>query len=125
MIQLPSKSTHILQPLDVGCFGLLQKAYERYLREWLLQNPLAAIRKVDFLELLFHARADTYTVSTIQRAWKTSGCWPIDLNRARGIYCISELEIESSESANVVGALDTPLAIRRLAREVYRKGVIG
>ena len=27
MIQLPSKSTHVLQPLDVGCFALLQAAY--------------------------------------------------------------------------------------------------
>jgi len=27
MICLPSKSTHLLQPLDVGCFGILQKTY--------------------------------------------------------------------------------------------------
>lgn len=43
IIQLPSKSTHILQPLNVGCFALLQSAYERQLPEWLLQNPLSVI----------------------------------------------------------------------------------
>ena len=32
MIQLPSKSTHVLQPLDIGCFALLQAPYERNLR---------------------------------------------------------------------------------------------
>ena len=31
MICLPSKSTHLLQPLDVGCFGVLQTTYERNL----------------------------------------------------------------------------------------------
>ena len=28
MICLPSKSTHLLQPLDVSCFSSLQRAYE-------------------------------------------------------------------------------------------------
>lgn len=32
MICLPSKSTHLLQPLDVGCFGVLQTTYEKNLR---------------------------------------------------------------------------------------------
>lgn len=31
MICLPSKSTHLLQPLDVGCFGVLQTTYEKNL----------------------------------------------------------------------------------------------
>ena len=31
LICLPSKSTHVLQPLDVGCFGVLQTTYERNL----------------------------------------------------------------------------------------------
>ena len=68
MIQLPSKSTHILQPLDVGCFALLQAAYERHLRDWLLMNPLSVICKIDFLELLFNARTEDYSVDTIKKA---------------------------------------------------------
>ena len=32
MICLPSKSTHLLQPLDVGCFVVLQTTYEKNLR---------------------------------------------------------------------------------------------
>lgn len=31
MICLPSKSTHLLQPLDVGCFGVMQVTYEKNL----------------------------------------------------------------------------------------------
>ena len=68
LIQLPSKSTHILQPLEVGCFALLQTAYERQLSHWLLQNPFRVIRKVDFLEFLFNARIEVYTPSTVESA---------------------------------------------------------
>jgi len=39
MVCLPSKSTHLLQPLDVGCFGILQTTYERNLSAWLRKNP--------------------------------------------------------------------------------------
>ena len=83
LIQLPSKSTHILQPLDVGSFALLQAAYERHLSDWLLKNPLSVIRKVDFLDLLFSARTEVYTTSTVENAWKDSRCWPIDIERVR------------------------------------------
>ena len=85
MIQLPSKSTHILQPLDVGCFALLQSSYQRHLRDWLLMNPLSVICKIDCLELLYNARMEVYSVNTINKAWNASACWPVDLDRARGV----------------------------------------
>lgn len=74
VICLPSKSTHLLQPLDVGCFGILQKTYQKHLREWIHLNPLAALRKPDFLELLFPTRDKVYTVATITAAFRASGC---------------------------------------------------
>ena len=125
MIQLPSKSTHILQPLDVGCFALLQASYEWHLRDWLLKNPLSAIRKIDFLELLFNARTEVYSVDTIKKAWKASGCWPIDMDRARGVPQTQTSKV-SPKTAKADApktakeddrALDTPLLIRKLARE--------
>ena len=118
MIQLPSKSTHILQPLDVGCFALLQAAYERHLRDWLLMNPLSVIRKIDFLELLFNARTEVYSVDTIKKAWKASGCWPIDMDRARGVPQTQIGKVSpKTAKAEDDRALDTPLLIRKLARE--------
>ena len=122
MIQLPSKSTHILQPLDVGCFALLQAAYERRLSTWLLQNPLAVIRKVDFLDLLFSARKEVYTTKTVQNAWEASGCWPIDLDKARRVpeasRCNPEADSESETSIRALDdpLLDTPIRVRKLAR---------
>ena len=119
LIQLPSKSTHELQPLDVGCFALLQISYERQLRDWLLENPLSVIRKVDFLDLLFKARTETYTIDTVKNAWRASGCWPINLDKAHGVPDVSL----AAESEPAVRALDTPLLIRKLAREAEEQRV--
>lgn len=83
MIQLLSQSTHILQPLDVGCFALLQRSYEDHLR-WLNQDLMQPICKVNFLNLLFDVTTQVYTKDIIKSAWKSSSCYPIDLDRARG-----------------------------------------
>ena len=117
LIQLPSKSTHILQPLDVGCFALLQVAYERHLDEWLDQHPFGVIRKVDFLDLLFTARSEVYTVATVKKAWLASGCWPVDIDK---VVQPIESTAESATETNI-RALDTPLLLRKLARETQQK----
>ena len=93
VICLPSKSTHILQPLDVGCFGLLQRLYERNLGDWVIANPLGLVNKVPFLEILFKTRLEVYTTEIIQSAWKASYCWPIDIDlaRSRGMERIANL----------------------------------
>ena len=125
LIQLPSNSTHELQPLDVGCFALLQISYERQLRDYLLENPLSVIRKADFLELLFKARTETYTMNTVKNAWRASGSWPIDLNKPRRVPDVSAKLVEPAESAESLPAhaLDTLLLIRKLAPEAEEKMV--
>ena len=135
LIQLPSKSTHILQPLDVGCFALLQAAYERQLSDWLLKNPLSVIRKVDFLDLLFNARTEVYTITMVKNAWEASGCWPIDIERVRHGLTESAGQtaggrseslgltefVELAESAvETDRALDTPMRIRKIARDTQK-----
>ena len=80
MICLPSKSTRLLQPLDVGCFGILQMAYEKNLTIWLRNNPFSAMTKIAFLEILHVTRNQVYTEACITGAWKASHCWPIDRN---------------------------------------------
>ena len=59
------------------------------------------------------ARTETYTIDTVKNACRASGCWPIDLDKAHGVPDVSA---ELAESASV-RALDTPLLIRKLARE--------
>ena len=84
MICLPPHSTHLMQPLDVGCFGLMQRAYQRYLQSWFAANPTGLISKAVFHGLLTLTRQEVFTAEIILAAWKKSGCWPIDLDYARG-----------------------------------------
>ena len=110
MICLPSKSTHLLQPLDVGCFGPLQLTYARELSIWLQNNPLSVVNKVVFLEILQKTREKVYTVQTIQNAWKSARCWPIDPPRPL------QLEVPTAEFSNKIS--DTPALLRDLSRQV-------
>ena len=65
MICLPSKSTHILQPLDIRCFGLLQTTYDKNLSACFRQNPLLVIFKAAFLDILQQTRIQVYSIDLI------------------------------------------------------------
>ena len=120
VICLPSKSTHLLQPLDVGCFGVLQTTYEKNLSSWLRANPLSVISKPSFLEILHKTRGEVYTESCIVGAWRKSRCWPID----RNFLTQSGLILPDHVLDNTnIRALDTPSRLHSLshvAEEVMR-----
>ena len=78
MICRSFKSTHLLQPLDVGCFGVLQTTYEKNLSAWLRENPLSVISKPSFLQILNKTQSEVYTTECITGAWPKSRCWPIN-----------------------------------------------
>ena len=115
-ICLPSKSTHLLQPLDVACFGVLQSVFERNLSTWLRQNLLLAFSKPAFLDILQATRDEVYTMYCLLGAWRKSRRWPID----------RELILPpcnaSDTSTNNIPVLDTPSRLRALSQLV--EGVI-
>lgn len=108
IICLPSKSTHVLQALDVGCFGTLQTTYERNLNAWLRRNPLSVITKPSFLQILSKTRMEVYTIECITGVWHKFGCWPITRS-------FTPEDTSSNVSDNVLDsilALDTPSRLR-------------
>jgi len=111
IICLPSKSTHLLQPLDVGCFSLLQTTYERNLSIWLRYNPLSAISKVDFLNILQQTREQVFTIEIIQSAWRASRCWPLNCHNIQPLAPAPAVSAAAAVS-------DTPARLRQLSREV-------
>jgi len=46
---LPAHSTHLLQPLDVGLFGPLQRYYSNGLDTWMRKGIQGNFTKADFL----------------------------------------------------------------------------
>ncbi|RPB16717.1 hypothetical protein P167DRAFT_480848, partial [Morchella conica CCBAS932] len=70
-------STHILQPLDVGLFGPLQRHYTNALDDW-AQNGNTGIHKGTFFPLLMQARTFTHTPKNILSAFKATGIYPLN-----------------------------------------------
>lgn len=68
---LPSHTSHVLQPLDVGVFSPLKKYYRQEISK--LRSP---ITKNNFPNLLALARQKAFSVSNIQSGFRASGIYP-------------------------------------------------
>jgi hypothetical protein len=72
---MPAHSSHILQPLDVGCFGPLKKAYGRQ-----IENKIKAgtthITKEDFFSAFLAAFQQAITEKNIQGGFRGAGIIP-------------------------------------------------
>jgi hypothetical protein len=74
---IPAHSTHLMQPLDVGMFGPLSRAYSEALETKQSSLPLAAaISKGDFWRLFEQAYKAAFTSANIRSAFAASGIYP-------------------------------------------------
>ena len=85
---MPAHSSHILQPLDVGCFGPLKKAYGRQIED-LIKASITHITKEDFLPAFYAAFYDSITKANIQGGFRGAGIVPFDPEKV-----ISTLELK-------------------------------
>jgi hypothetical protein len=74
---MPPHASHLLQPLDVGCFSPLKTAYSKQI-EHLVKNKIHHITKVEFLPAFKQAFDQAFTLSNIQGAFRGSGIFPFD-----------------------------------------------
>ena len=72
---MPPHSSHILQPLDVGCFGPLKKAYGRQI-ENKIQVGIIYITKEDFFPAFSIAFQEAMTEKNIQGGFRGSRLIP-------------------------------------------------
>jgi hypothetical protein len=72
---MPAHSSHILQPLDVGCFGPLKKAYGRQIED-MMRAHIIHITKDDFLPAFRVAHFAAMTKSNIQGGFRGAGLLP-------------------------------------------------
>lgn len=77
---MPPHSSHLLQPLDIGCFAVLKRSYSR-----LVENQARAgynhIDKLDFLAAYPQARTEAFKPETIQNSFAAAGLVPINADR--------------------------------------------
>ncbi|KAJ3455983.1 hypothetical protein MRS44_017465 [Fusarium solani] len=74
---MPPHSSHLLQPLDVGCFSLLKKAYGREI-EHLIRCSITHVSKTEFFPAFYTAHQATMTERNIRSAFRGAGLVPLD-----------------------------------------------
>lgn len=70
-------STHVLQGLDVACFGAFKTHYTRTIASYQRRTGCSITKDV-FLELIKEPFERAFTQSTITAAFRTTGLEPID-----------------------------------------------
>jgi hypothetical protein len=76
-ICMPPHSSHLLQPLDVGCFSPMKKAYGRQAED-LMRNKITHITKLEFLPCFKGTFDATITKDNIQGGFRGAGLVPFD-----------------------------------------------
>jgi hypothetical protein len=77
---MPAHSSHILQPLDVGCFSPLKQAYGQQIEE-MMRAQITHISKDDFFPAFHAAFNIAMTESNIQGGFRGAGLFPFDPER--------------------------------------------
>jgi hypothetical protein len=77
---MPPHSSHILQPLNVGCFAALKKAYGSLVSD-LMRLGINHIDKAEFLGCLESARLKAYSLSNIHSSFAATGIVPFEPDR--------------------------------------------
>jgi hypothetical protein len=79
-ICMPPHLSHLLQPLNIGCFAPLKKAYRRQAKN-LMRNQITHITKVKFLPCFKAAYNAVITPSNIQGGFQGAGLVPFNLQQ--------------------------------------------
>jgi hypothetical protein len=76
-LSMPPHSSHLLQPLDIGCFGPLKIAYGKQI-EGLMRAHITHITKEDFFPAFYVAHQSAITEQNIQGGFRGAGLIPFD-----------------------------------------------
>ena len=79
-ICMPPHSSHLLQPLDIGCFAVVKRSYGR-LVEMQMRTRINHIDKHDFLEAYPSARIEAFKSETIKNSFSAAGLIPFSPDR--------------------------------------------
>jgi hypothetical protein len=85
---MPAHASHLLQPLDVGCFGPLRKAYGRE-TERLIGCSINQSTKIEFFPAFHAAHRAAITESNIKGGFRGAGLAPFNPENV-----ISKLDVQ-------------------------------
>jgi hypothetical protein len=81
LLFLPAHTSHVLQPLDLGCFSSLKAAYRRQVGEHMALTDETRVGKARFLKFYANARQIGLSKANIQSGWRATGLYPRNVNK--------------------------------------------
>lgn len=75
---LPAHTSHVLQPLDVACFGPLQRIYNNACHKFLRENPATKITRFNVAALASNAYNKALSNNNLRAAFQKTGIFPFD-----------------------------------------------
>ena len=84
LLFIPAHTSHVLQPLDLGCFSSLKVAYRRFVGEYEAQTDASKLGKAKFLEFYAEARKISLREQCIRSGWKATGLYPKNVKKPLG-----------------------------------------
>jgi hypothetical protein len=82
IVEFPSHQTHLIQPLDVGCF----RTWKHY-QQCALMNAIRSFEAEYLIQSFFRdlpqIREKTFTKSTIKHSFRNSGMWPMSFKQVK------------------------------------------
>lgn len=79
-ICMPAHSSHLLQPLDVGCFAVLKRTYGRLVEDK-MRLGINHIDKLDFLSAYPQVRKEAFKMDSIKNGFMATGLVPYNPER--------------------------------------------
>jgi hypothetical protein len=116
---MPAHASHLLQPLDVGVFGPLKRAYGKLLEARMIAGN-NHIDKEDFLSLYPPARAEVFNSANICSGFAGAGLKPLDQERvlAKITFQLRTPTPPLLAEGSISSAFQTPQNIRQLDHKV-------
>ena len=114
---MPPHSSHLLQPLDVGCFSPLKHAYRNQIAEF-IRLGINHVDKAEFLPAFMQARIEALSEPNIRSGFAAAGLVPLDPDRV-----VSTLSIRPNTPPEAVLLqeqlqLETPHNQAQLERQI-------
>jgi hypothetical protein len=113
---MPPHSSHLLQPLDVGCFGPLKTAYGRQV-EGLMRLGVNHITKEEFLTAYLAVHATSFTTSNIRGGFAATGLVRSDPERVLSTLHPTLRTPSPVPSAESIWDPKTPRNLREMQRQ--------
>ena len=95
---LPPNTTHLLQPLDKGCFSPLKVNWREICHQFCASNPGRTVSRHDFCELFSKAWYKAFSQENIIKSFKATGICPF--NRG-AVHLSNDDEFSSFKPSNL------------------------